>query len=111
MPWLAPMRRAVAGCGRTGRGWTACGGRAGRGDGSQGHVVLPEVLAHFRRRLDAPRLAARLAIQAATAMEAGLVSPASLVVDPVPREPGSQRVTAAATLYKAQQKSSRSARL
>jgi hypothetical protein len=51
-----------------------------------------------------------LAIQAATAMEAGLVSPAHLVVDTVPSEQGSQRVHDAATLYTAKQKSSRSSR-
>jgi hypothetical protein len=50
-----------------------------------------------------------LAIQAATAMEAGLVSPAPLVVDTLPSEQGSQRVHDAATLYKAEKKSSSSA--
>jgi hypothetical protein len=60
--------------------------------------VLPEVLAHCRRRLDAPLMAELLAIQAATAMEAGLVSPAHLVVDTCPSEPGSPRVNDAATL-------------
>jgi len=81
-----------------------------QGDGSQAHGVLPEVLAHFRRRLDAPLLAERLAMQAATALEDGLVRPAPLVVDPVPRAHGSQRVHDAATRSKAPQKSSRSAR-
>jgi hypothetical protein len=46
-----------------------------------------------------------IAIQAAAAMEAGLVSPAHLVVDTFPCEQGSQRVTDATTLYKAQKKS------
>jgi hypothetical protein len=49
-----------------------------------------------------------LAIQAAAAMEQGLVSPAHLVVDTFPSEQGSQRVNDAATLYKAKKKSSRS---
>ena len=49
-----------------------------------------------------------LAIQAATAMEDGLVSPAHLVVDTFPSEQGSPRVNDAATLYKAKKKSSRS---
>jgi len=40
----------------------------------------------------------RLALQAATAMEEGLVSPAHRVVDTFPREQGSPRVTDAATL-------------
>jgi hypothetical protein len=79
-------------------------------DGSQAHVVLPEGLAQFRRRLDEPLMAERLALQAATAMEDGLVSPAHVVVDTVPSEQGSQRVNDAATLYKAQTKSSRSSR-
>ena len=88
----------------------ACGIREVQVDGSQEHFVLPEVLAHFRRRLDEPLMAELLAIQAATAMEDGLVSPAHLVVDTFPREQGSQRVNDAATLYKAQKKSSRSSR-
>jgi hypothetical protein len=93
----------------------ACGISAVQVDGSQVHVVLPEVLAQFRRRLDEPLLdeplmEELLAIQAATAMEDGLVSPAHVVVDTFPREQGSQRVNDAATLYKAKKKSSRSSR-
>jgi hypothetical protein len=45
-----------------------------------------------------------IAIQAAAAMAEGLVSPAHLVVDTFPCEQGSQRVTDATTLYKAQKK-------
>jgi hypothetical protein len=86
----------------------ACGIREVQVDGSQEHCVLPEVLAQFRRRLDEPLMAELLAIQAATAMEDGLVSPAHLVVDTFPSEQGSQRVNDAATLYKAPKKSSRS---
>ena len=85
----------------------ACGIGKVQVDGFQEHVVLPEVLAHVRSRLDAPLMEELLAIQAATAMEDGLVSPAHLVVDTVPREQGSQRVHDAATLYTAQKKSSR----
>jgi hypothetical protein len=66
-------------------------------DGSQAHVVLPEVLAQFRRRLDEPLMAELLATQAAAAMEDGLVSPAHLVVDTCPSEQGSPRVNDAAT--------------
>jgi len=44
------------------------------------------------------------AIQAAAAMAEGLVSPAHLLVDTFPSEQGSQRVTDATTLYKAQKK-------
>ena len=83
----------------------ACGIREVQVDGSQAHCVLPEVLAQFRSRLDAPLIEELLAIQAATAMEDGLVSPAHLVVDTFPSEQGSQRVNDAATLYKAQKKS------
>jgi hypothetical protein len=86
----------------------ACGISAVQVDGSQAHVVLPEVLAQCRRRLDEPLMAEWLAIQAATAMEDGLVSPAHLVVDTWPREQGSPRVHDAATLSKAPKKSSRS---
>jgi hypothetical protein len=88
----------------------ACGIREVQVDGSQAHVVRPEVLAQCRRRLDEPLLEEWLAIQAATAMEDGLVSPAHLVVDTFPSEPGSQRVNDAATRSKAQKKSSRSSR-
>jgi hypothetical protein len=88
----------------------ACGIREVQVDRSQDHFVLPEVLAHFRSRLDAPLMEELLAIQAATAMEDGLVSPAHLVVDTLPSEQGSQRVNDAATLYKAPKKSSRSSR-
>ena len=79
-------------------------------DRAQEHFVLPEVLAHVRSRLDAPLMEELLAIQAATAMEEGLVSPAHLVVDTFPSEQGSQRVNDAATLSKAPKKSSRSSR-
>jgi hypothetical protein len=86
----------------------ACGIVAVQVDGSQAHFVLPEVLAHFRRRLDQPLMEALPAIQAATAMEEELVSPTHLVVDTFPSEQGSQRVSDAATRYKAPKKSSRS---
>ena len=89
----------------------ACGIREVQADGSQVHVVLPEVLAHFRSRLDAPLMEERRAIQAVTAMEDGLVSPAHRVVATFPGAQGSPRVNDAATLYKAQKKSSRSSRL
>ena len=88
----------------------ACGIRAVQVDGSQAHVVLPEVLAQFRRRLDEPLMEELLALQAATAMEDGLVSPAHLVVDTFPSKQGSQRVNDAATLDKAPKKSSKSSR-
>ena len=76
----------------------ACGIMAVQVDGSQEHVVLPAVLAQFRRRLDGAVMEERLAIQAATVMEEGLVSPAHLVVDTCPSEQGSPRVHDAATL-------------
>ena len=61
---------------------------------------------YIRRRLDAPLMEERLAIQAATAMEDGLVSPAHRGVDTFPSAQGSPRVNAAATRYKAPKKSS-----
>jgi transposase len=88
----------------------ACGITAVQVDRTQDHFVLPEVLAQFRRRLDEPLMAELLTIQAATAMEDGLVSPAHLVVDTFPSEQGSPRVNDAATRYKAPKKSSRSSR-
>jgi transposase len=83
----------------------ACGIAAVQVDRAQEHFVLPEVLAQFRRRLDEPLMAELLAIQAAAAMEDGLVSPAHLVVDTFPSEQGSPRGNDAATLYKAPKKS------
>jgi hypothetical protein len=72
--------------------------------------VLPELLTQFRSRLDETLLQELLAIQAATAMAEGVVSPAHVVVDTFPSEQGSQRVNDAATLYKAKKKSSSSSR-
>ena len=74
----------------------------------QTHYVLPETLAQFRSRLDDALLDTRLSIQAAAAMEEGLVSPAHLLVETFLSEHGSQRVTDATTLYRAQKKSSSS---
>ena len=80
----------------------ACGIEAVQVDGSQDHFVLPEILAQFRQRIDEALMDELLAIQAAAAMEEGLVSPAHLRVDTLPAEQGSQRVTEATTLSKAQ---------
>jgi hypothetical protein len=86
----------------------ACGIGEVQVDGSQEHVVFPEVLAQFRSRIDDVLMEELLAIQAAAAMADGLVSPAHVVVDTFPSEHGSPRVNDAATLYKAPKKSSRS---
>lgn len=88
----------------------ACGIEAVQLDCSQEHFVLPEILAQFRSRIDEALMNELLAIQAAAAMDEGLVSPAHLIVDTFPSEQGSQRVTDATTLYKAQKKSSTSSR-
>jgi Transposase domain (DUF772) len=80
----------------------ACGLQVYQAPRSQAHFVLPETLSEFRSRIDEELLDALIAVQAAAAMEAGLVSPAHLVVDTFPCEQGSQRVTDATTLYKAQ---------
>ena len=77
---------------------------------AQEHFVVPELLTQFRRRREEPLLEEVLALQAAAAIEQGVVSPAHLVVDTFPSEQGSQRVNAAATLYKAKKKFSRSSR-
>ena len=88
----------------------ACGLDEVQLDSPQEHFVLPEILAQFRSRLDEALMDELLAIQAASAMDEGLVSPAHLLVDTFPTEQGSQRVTDATTLYKAQKKSSNSSR-
>jgi len=86
----------------------ACGLREYQINPSQAHFVLPETLCEFRGRIDEALMDELLAIQAAAAMEEGLVSPAHLVIDTFPCEQGSQRVTDATTLYKAQKKASNS---
>lgn len=83
----------------------ACGLPAVQADHTQAHFVLPETLAPFRQRIDQDVMDELVALQAAAAMEAGLVSPAHLLVDTFPAEQGSQRVTDATTLYKAQKNS------
>lgn len=82
----------------------ACGLREYQINPSQAHFVLPETLCKFRSRIDQALMEELMAIQAAAAMEEGLVSPAHLVIDTLPCEQGSQRVTDATTLYKAQKK-------
>jgi transposase len=88
----------------------ACGLREVQADRAQAHFVLPETLAQFRQRLDGALMDELLALQAAAAMQEGLVSPAHLLVDTFPTEQGSQRVTDATTLYKAQKNSWASSR-
>jgi Transposase domain (DUF772) len=85
----------------------ACGIREVQADRAQAQFVCPETLSTFRARLDEDLIDELLAIQAAAAMDAGLVSPAHVLIDTFPAEQGSQRVTDATTLYKAQKKSSR----
>jgi len=88
----------------------ACGLRDYQVNPSQAHFVLPETLCEFRSRIDEALMDELIAIQAAAAMDEGLVSPAHLVIDTFPSEQGSQRVTDATTLYKAQKKSLRSSK-
>jgi hypothetical protein len=61
-------------------------------------LVLPETLGELRGRLDEALMDALSAIQAAAAMEEGLVRPAHLVIATFPCAQGRQRVTAATTL-------------
>ena len=69
--------------------------------------MLPETRCEFRRRIDEARMDELIALQAAAAMDEGRVSPAHLVIDTFPCAQGSQRVTDATTLYKAQKNRSR----
>jgi IS5 family transposase len=84
----------------------ACGLDEVQRDSPQAHFVLPETLAQFRSRIDDTLIDELLALQAAAALDEGLVSPGHLLIDPFPTEQGSQRVTDATTLSKAQKKSS-----
>src|SRR2546428_1549770 len=88
----------------------ACGLRDYQVNPSQAHFVLPETLCEFRSRIDEALMDELIALQAAAAMEEGLVSPAHLVVDTFPCEQGSQRVTDATIRYKAQKKPLRSSK-
>lgn len=88
----------------------ACGIEQVQADPKQGHFILPEVLSQFRSRLDEPLMEELVQIQAAAAMDQGLVSPKHLVVDTFASEQGSQRVTDATTLYKAKKKPFRSSK-
>lgn len=88
----------------------ACGIAQVQVNRTQEHFVLPELLTQFRNCLDETLLDELLALQAAAAIEQGVVSPAHVVVDTFPSEQGSQRVNDAATLYKAKKKASRSSR-
>jgi hypothetical protein len=85
----------------------ACGLREYQAPRSPVPFVLPAPLCEFRGRIDEALMEELLAIQAAAAMEEGLVRPAHLVIATCPCEPGSQRVTDATTLYKAPKKPSR----
>ena len=85
----------------------ACGLREYHAPRTHVHFVLPETLCAFRGRIDAALRDELLAIQTAAAMAEGLGSPAPLVIETFPCEQGSQRVTAATTLSKAQKKPSR----
>ena len=76
----------------------ACGLREYQAPRSQVHCVLPETLCEFRGRIDEALIDELIAIQAAAAMEEGLVSPAPLVLETFPCEQGSQRVTDATPL-------------
>ena len=76
----------------------ACGLRDYQVNPSQAHFILPETLCEFRSRMDEALMDELMAIQAAAAMEEGLVSPAHLVIDTFPSAQGSQRVTDATTL-------------
>ena len=84
----------------------ACGLRESQAPRSHVHFVLPETLCEFRGRIDEALMDELSAIQAAAAMEEGLVSPAHLVIDTFPCEQGSQRGTDATTVYTAQKKPS-----
>jgi hypothetical protein len=86
----------------------ACGIEQVEVNRSQAHFVLPESLCQFRGQIDQALMEELVTIQAADAIDAGLVSPEHVVVDTFPSEQGSQRVNDATTLYKAKKKSSKS---
>ena len=80
-----------------------CGLREYQGNPAPAHFGLPETLCAFRSRIDEALRDDLLAMQAAV-LAAGLVSPAPRVMDTLPSAQGSQRVTDATPLDKAQKK-------
>jgi hypothetical protein len=64
----------------------ACGLQDYQGNPSPAYFVLPETLCEFRSRIDEALMDELLAIQAAAAMDAGLVSPAHLVIATCPAD-------------------------
>lgn len=80
----------------------AAGLREYRLNPSQAHLVLPTTRCECRGRLDEALMDELSALQAAAALDAGLVSPAHLIIDTLPCDQGSPRVTDATTLSKAQ---------
>jgi transposase-like protein DUF772 len=83
---------------------SACGRRDSPVNPSQAPFALPETLCEFRSRMDEALRDALIAMQAAAAMDEGLVSPAHLVIATFPSAQGRQRGTEATTLYTAQKK-------
>ena len=87
----------------------ACGIADVQFGSAQAYFVLPETLAQFRSRLDQALIDALLAIQAATAMDEGLVRPGASARRYLSGGTGQPtRDGIATTLYKAQKKSSTS---
>jgi len=86
----------------------ACGLPAVHAEPAHAQVVCPETLAPFRGRLEQDLRDTRVALQAAAALDAGLVSPAPLLVETFPAEQGRHRVTAATTREQAQKNASTS---
>ena len=70
----------------------ACGLREYQAHRSQAHFVLPETLCELRGRIDEALMDEIIAIQAAAAMEEGLVSPAHLVINSFPADQGTYRL-------------------
>ena len=73
----------------------ACGLATVPRENPQEHCVVPETLAQCRSGIDDALRAELLALQAAAAMDEGLVSPAPLLVETCPADQGSPRVTEA----------------
>ena len=86
----------------------ACGLATVPRENPQEHCVVPETLAQCRSGIDDALRAELLALQAAAAMDEGLVSPAPLLGETCPADQGSPRGTAATTRYTAPQNASHS---
>ena len=98
MHWVPPMRISVIACGPTWPSGMPVASETIRAIRPKLTLYCPRPSARFAAAWTRPLTEARIAIQAAAAIDEGLVSPAHLVIDTLPSAQGRPRVTDATTL-------------